>query len=92
MPSRRGARGATRAGVVAIVAAPDTVIDTGPGATTQLATASFTFHSTRAGATFSCSLDGATFSSCTSPKGYSGLAAGSHTFDDAAFGTSRLGL
>jgi hypothetical protein len=40
---------------------------------------SFSFTG-EAGATFACQLDGAGFSACTSPKAYSGLGAGSHTF------------
>ena len=37
--------------------------------------------SNEAGSTFRCSLDGAAFALCTSPKPYSGLADGTHTFD-----------
>ncbi len=59
---------------------PDTVIDSGPAALTNGTTASFTFHSTGQSATYVCRLDGGTSTACTSPKGYSGLAAGAHTF------------
>src|SRR6266496_939969 len=59
---------------------PDTVIDSGPAALTNSSTASFTFHSTGQGATFTCRLDGGTSTACTSPKGYSSLAGGAHTF------------
>jgi Bacterial Ig-like domain/Chitobiase/beta-hexosaminidase C-terminal domain len=40
---------------------------------------SFSFTG-EAGATFACSLDGAAFATCTSPRAYGGLTAGSHTF------------
>jgi hypothetical protein len=60
---------------------PDTAIDSGPTGTVTETTASFAFSSTEAGSTFACKLDGSAFESCTSPKSYSGLATGSHTFD-----------
>src|SRR6185503_9324471 len=40
---------------------------------------SFSFTS-EAGATFQCALDGASFAACSSPKSYTGVADGSHTF------------
>jgi hypothetical protein len=42
--------------------------------------ATLAFSSTEAGSTFQCRIDGGPFASCTSPKTYSGLAAGHHTF------------
>jgi CSLREA domain-containing protein len=59
---------------------PDTSITDGPPALTTSASASFSFDSTQAGATFACSLDGAGFSACTSPQTYTTLADGPHTF------------
>ena len=59
---------------------PDTIIDSGPPASTTNTAAAFSFHSTQSPATFSCRLDGSAFVSCASPTGFSGLAAGSHTF------------
>ena len=63
-------------------AAPDTVIDSGPTGLVTTAAATFTFSSPDAGpgATFACSLDGAAFAACASPRAYSGLAEGDHTF------------
>ena len=60
--------------------APDTSITDGPSGTTTSTSASFSFTSTASGATYECSLDGAAFTACASPKTYSGLPAGSHTF------------
>jgi hypothetical protein len=54
-------------------------ITTKPANPTNSTSASFSF-SGEAGGTFSCQLDGGGFSACTSPKAYTGLAAGSHTF------------
>src|SRR5215218_1195620 len=59
---------------------PETTIDSGPSGTFTNSSASFTFSSSEAGSTFECSLDGASFASCTSPKSYTSLSDGSHTF------------
>jgi hypothetical protein len=61
---------------------PDTTIASGPAASTTATLATFTFNSTEAGG-FVCSLDGVS-GSCLSPKAYSALAVGSHTFTVAA--------
>jgi hypothetical protein len=54
-------------------------ITVGPTGLTNQTSASFSFTG-EAGATFQCALDGAAFAACTSPKTYSGLADGAHTF------------
>ncbi|HEX9350257.1 MAG TPA: Ig-like domain-containing protein [Gaiellaceae bacterium] len=61
--------------------APQTTIDSGPSGLTASTTATFTFSADEPGSTFACSLDGAAFSACTSPKSYSNLAQGAHTFE-----------
>ena len=58
----------------------DTTITSGPSGNVSATTASFSFSSPATKSTFECSLDGATFSACTSPKEYSGLSNGEHTF------------
>jgi Polysaccharide lyase/Bacterial Ig domain len=60
--------------------APDTTITAGPSGTITTSSASFSFNSSEAGSSFDCSLDGGSWSSCSSPKAYSGLADGGHTF------------
>jgi hypothetical protein len=60
---------------------PETTIESGPSAIFSDASASFTFSSNEVNSTFECRLDGATFSTCASPRSYSSLADGSHTFE-----------
>jgi hypothetical protein len=60
--------------------APDTSITSGPAANSSASDASFDLASTEPGSTFACKLDSGNWSSCSSPKSYSGLAAGTHTF------------
>jgi hypothetical protein len=61
---------------------PETTIASGPadGATLSSGDASFTFSSNEAGSTLECSLDSAAYTGCTSPKEYTDLSEGSHTF------------
>jgi hypothetical protein len=61
--------------------APETTIDSGPADPTTNQDPSFSFSSNETGATFECRLDNGSWASCTSPKGYTSLAEGSHTFD-----------
>jgi hypothetical protein len=63
-----------------VVAPPDTTITAGPSGAVASASASFSFTTSEAGATFACSLDNGSFTSCVTPKSYSSLADGSHTF------------
>ncbi|HEU0023678.1 MAG TPA: DNRLRE domain-containing protein [Thermoleophilaceae bacterium] len=61
--------------------APETTLTGGPSGSVASTSASFTFSSSEAGSTFQCSLDSTTaYGACSSPKAYTGLAAGSHTF------------
>jgi subtilisin-like proprotein convertase family protein len=64
---------------------PDTAIDAGPQSLTNSRSATFSFSSEEAGSTFECKLDGEQFVPCQSPKGYSGLGDGEHTFQVVAF-------
>ncbi len=61
-------------------AAPTATINSGPSGTTQQTSASFGFSSSESNSSFECKLDAGSFGACSSPKGYSGLSDGSHTF------------
>ncbi|QIN83561.1 hypothetical protein GBA63_13630 [Rubrobacter tropicus] len=60
--------------------APDTTITSGPTGVVNLPSASFGLASSETGSTFECRLDGGAFAACSSPKGYTGLSNGPHTF------------
>ena len=63
---------------------PNTTINSGPSGTTNDASPSFTFSSSEPNSSFECRLDSnqeSDFQSCSSPKSYSSLADGDHTFD-----------
>ena len=60
---------------------PDTTVTGGPSGSVTTGNASLTFTSSETGSTFACRIDAGAWASCTSPKAYSGLADGSHTFE-----------
>ncbi len=62
---------------------PATTITAGPSGTIATTSAQFSFSSV-AGASFQCKLDAASYASCSSPKAYSSLTQGSHTFSVTA--------
>jgi hypothetical protein len=59
---------------------PTVTITSGPTGTTSSTSATFTFTADEADSTFECKLDDGAYAACTSPKTYSELANGSHTF------------
>jgi acid phosphatase type 7 len=67
---------------------PTTTLTSAPSGTVASTTARFTFTASDAKASFSCKLDTANWSNCSSPKSYSSLAQGSHTFSVAAYDKS----
>jgi hypothetical protein len=68
---------------------PDTTIMAGPPSLSNSTSATFSFTSSDPSSTFSCSLDNGSFSSCASPKAYSGLAEGGHNFQVRATDTAN---
>lgn len=59
---------------------PVPTITAGPPALTNSTNASFSFTDAEAGVSFLCRVDAAAYSACTSPKSYSGIVHGTHTF------------
>ncbi len=68
--------------------APATTLLAGPSGTSESTGAEFSFTASEASATFQCKLDTAAWSGCESPKRYSGLIDGSHTFQVRAIDPS----
>jgi matrixin len=58
---------------------PETTITGGPSGPTPSTSATFSFAGSEPGS-FECRLDAGGFAACSSPKSYSGLSEGSHTF------------
>ena len=58
----------------------NTTITGAPVDPSSSADASFTFTSNKPGSTFECRLDSGDYAACTSPKDYTGLSNGEHTF------------
>ena len=96
--ARRAAAAAALLGVLAVVGTatvafgasgpPAPVITSGPANPTSSASATFTFTGTPSGGSIQCKLDAGAFVMCTSPKSYSGLGGGSHTFQARAVDNS----
>ena len=65
---------------VADATPPNTTITGGPSGRVPSRTATFRFRSNEAASTFQCKLDSGAWRSCQSPKKYTGLRRGQHTF------------
>jgi large repetitive protein len=73
--------------VIVDTTAPETTIDSSPSPATKSTTATFAFSS-ETDATFECKLDNEAFEDCTSPKDYTSLSDGEHTFEVRATDTA----
>jgi hypothetical protein len=77
--------GAAQAVTYLEYAPPDTVLTSGPATLTNETSAAFAFSSTKVGVTrFQCSLDHTNFVPCVSPRVYSALGSGLHSFEVSA--------
>jgi hypothetical protein len=72
---------ASRGWTIDLTPPPPPTLTSKPPTATASTSASFAFTDDDATASYLCRLDGAAFSACTSPKAYTGLAAGQHTFN-----------
>jgi hypothetical protein len=59
---------------------PNTMISSGPSGSIGSTNASFSFSSTEPESTFECKVDAGSFETCSSPKTYSDVRTGAHTF------------
>jgi hypothetical protein len=59
--------------------APETTIDSNPDALININSATFTFSASET-STFQCKLDSGAYASCSTPKNYTSLSEGEHTF------------
>jgi hypothetical protein len=62
-------------------AVPETTLTSSPNLVSNSTSASFSFTSDGAGATFECRLNSGSWAACTSPRSLSGLSQGSNTFE-----------
>lgn len=67
--------------------APNTTINSNPNSIINTNSATFTFSASET-ATFQCKLDSGAYATCTSPKNYTSLTEGSHTFYVKAIDTA----
>ena len=67
---------------------PETTITDGPSGTINSSSAGFNFGSSEASSSFECRLDAGSWASCSSPKVYSGLVDGAHSFEVRANDTA----
>jgi MYXO-CTERM domain-containing protein len=70
------------------VTAPVVAISAGPAASTTATDAQLSFNCGADLCLFECSLDGVAFDACDSPKSYTGLGLGAHTFGVRGFDTA----
>jgi hypothetical protein len=60
--------------------APDTTITSAPADPTASTSASIAFNASESGSVFECKLDAGAYGNCSSPKAYTALSTGAHTF------------